>query len=374
MTHQKSWIQEKLKTTSPSNFVSFDNSISIKPTTQSSNEEKFSTEPIYVTADDEVVMHRILISNTIVNGKSYEIRIQKSMIEDEDLLNSILFLQLLLLVVLLGGLILINFKISKKIWQPFNSIVDQLNTYRVDSNKDFEDVSTNINEFKNLSSSIKKLTERNTQLFKAQKEFTANASHELQTPVAVMQSKVELLMQTSPISEEQSELISQISVSANKMQRLNRTLLLLAKIENNQFPETSELNLNEIIIKLKEQYEEAFSQKQIKFETDLQNENTLTANAILMDILIGNLISNAIRHTEFGKSIVVKTLNSSFEISNEGKNKLDENVLFQRFKKQSENTNSIGLGLEICSKICELYHFKISYDFKDSKHFFTIYF
>ena len=120
---------------------------------------------------------------------------------------------------------------------------------------------TNIEEFKNLGDSIKTLIKRNQKLYKTQKEFTENASHELQTPIAVMQSNIELLMQTSPISQEQAELIEGISMAGNKMQRLNRTLLLLTKIENNQFPDTEKLKISTRIQKLLNQYEEPAAQK-----------------------------------------------------------------------------------------------------------------
>lgn len=317
-------------------------------------------------------MHRISVSNTIVNGKPYEIRIQKSMIEDEDLLNSILVLQLVLVIVLLAGLIAINFQLSKKLWKPFNDIVHKLSLYRVDSNEDYQFIPTNIEEFKNLGSSIKDLIKRNQKLYRTQKEFTENASHELQTPIAVMQSNLELLMQTSPISQEQADLIEEISVAGNKMQRLNRTLLLLTKIENNQFPDTEKLKINTSIQKLLSQYEEPAAQKDIQWEIHIENEIEITANPILIDILIGNILSNAIRHSENDGKVLVRTSHQELVTGNYGKNELNKKDLFQRFKKQSENTNSIGLGLEMSKKICDLYHYDIQYQFINDMHLFSI--
>ncbi len=256
INHQKAWIEKQLKTTIPDNFISFENSIIVRPSNNHKVFDSLYNQPVFIPDDNETVMHRISVSNTIVNGKPYEIRIQKSMIEDEDLLNSILVLQLVLVIVLLAGLIAINFQLSKKLWKPFNDIVHKLSLYRVDSNEDYQFIPTNIEEFKNLGSSIKDLIKRNQKLYRTQKEFTENASHELQTPIAVMQSNLELLMQTSPISQEQADLIEEISVAGNKMQRLNRTLLLLTKIENNQFPDTEKLKINTSIQKLLSQYEE----------------------------------------------------------------------------------------------------------------------
>ncbi|KUG11888.1 hypothetical protein BEI02_09140 [Elizabethkingia sp. HvH-WGS333] len=372
INHQKAWIEKQLKTTIPDNFISFENSIIVRPSNNPKVFDSLYNQPVFIPDDNETVMHRISVSNTIVNGKPYEIRIQKSMIEDEDLLNSILVLQLVLVIVLLAGLIAINFQLSKKLWKPFNDIVHKLSLYRVDSNEDYQFIPTNIEEFKNLGSSIKDLIKRNQKLYRTQKEFTENASHELQTPIAVMQSNLELLMQTSPISQEQADLIEEISVAGNKMQRLNRTLLLLTKIENNQFPDTEKLKINTSIQKLLSQYEEPAAQKDIQWEIHIENEIEITANPILIDILIGNILSNAIRHSENGEKVLVRTSHQELVIGNYGNNELNKKDLFQRFKKQSENTNSIGLGLEMSKKICDLYHYDIQYQFINDMHLFSI--
>ncbi|AZA83739.1 sensor histidine kinase [Chryseobacterium lactis] len=374
MNHQKTWIKKQLKTTIPDNFISFENSIVVRPSHNPKVFDSIYNEPVFIPDDNETVMHRILLSNTIVNGKAYEIRIQKSMIEDEDLLNSILILQLVLVIILLIGLMIINFRLSKKLWKPFNDIVEKLNLYRVDSNDEYQLMPTHIEEFKNLGISIKDLTKRNQKLYKTQKEFTENASHELQTPIAVIQSKLELLMQTTPLSEEQAELIEGISIAGNKMQRLNRTLLLLTKIENNQFPDTERLKVKSIVQKLLNQYEEPAQQKNIQWKTQLDGEIEVTANPILIDILIGNILSNAIRHSTNGDTVSVKISRQKLIIANPATKELNEKDLFQRFKKQSENTNSIGLGLEMSKKICDLYHYKIQYNFADHQHIFSIYF
>ncbi|WP_412850881.1 sensor histidine kinase [Chryseobacterium sp. PMSZPI] len=374
MNHQKVWIEKQLKTTIPDNFISFENSIIVRPSNNLKIFDSIYNKPVFIPDDNETVMHRILLSNTIVNGKPYEIRIQKSMIEDEDLLNSILILQFILVAALLIGLMIINFQLSKKLWQPFNDIVNKLNLYRVDNDDSYKFIPTNIEEFNNLGNSIKDLTKRNQKLYKTQKEFTENASHELQTPIAVMQSKLELLMQTSPISEDQAELIEEIAIAGNKMQRLNRTLLLLTKIENNQFPTTEKIGIQKIIQKLLSQYEEPAQEKGLQWNLSLDHEIEIIANPSLIDILIGNILSNAIRHSENGQTISIKTEEQNLIISNPAKKELNREELFQRFKKQSENTNSIGLGLEMSKKICDLYQYDIQYHFANQQHVFSIHF
>ncbi len=379
MKQQKNWIEKELSAVSPKDIVTFENNISITPTENYRKSDVFFNEPIFVKADNETVMHRVLLSNVSVNGKNYVIRIQKSMIEDEDLLTNILLLQSGFILILVVGLGLINFSISKKLWLPFNDIVKKMKDYRVDITDTLQFMPTKIVEFKDLEYSITDLINRNGKLYSAQKEFTENASHELQTPIAVFHSNLELLMQTNPISEEQAELISEIFSAGEKMQRINRTLLLLTKIENNQFPKVEKIKIDDVFNGIIKQYKDTLQLKNInlvfKSKDDISPE--ITANPILIDILFGNLFSNALRYTDDTNSIEIEISSQAVRIINDaqkGAGKLNESELFQRFKKQSNDTRSLGLGLEICKKICDLYQYKINYNFLDNQHSFTIYF
>lgn len=377
MKQQKSWIENELNAVSPKDIVTFENSISVIPTKNNKISEVFFNEPIFVKADHETVMHRVLISNVSVKGKNYMIRIQKSMIEDEDLLTNILLLQFAFILILVVGLGLINFSISKKLWLPFNDIVRKMKDYRVDIADKLKFMPTKIMEFKDLENSITDLVNRNGKLYSAQKEFTENASHELQTPIAVLTSKLELLMQTNPISEEQAELISEISSAGEKMQRINRTLLLLTKIENNQFPNVEKIKIEDVLKGIVKQYKDTLRLKNINLVVRIKNNNTeITANPILIDILFGNLFSNALRYTDENNSIEIEIYNQSVRVTNDAQKeaeKLNESELFQRFKKQSNDTRSLGLGLEICKKICNLYQYKINYNFLENQHSFTVF-
>jgi signal transduction histidine kinase len=372
MKQQKDWIEAKLHTVNPKDFISFDNDVMITPSKELKKSDSLFNESIFVADDNEFVMHRVMLSNVTVNGKNYTIRIQKSMIEDEDLLKNILILQLVFIFILIVGLGLINFSISKKLWLPFNDIVKKMKDYRVDISDKLNFMPTKIIEFKDLENSITQLVQRNSKLYKAQKEFTENASHELQTPIAIFSSKLELLMQTVPISEEQANLISEIFLAGKRMQRINKALLLLAKIENNQFPNVEKIIVKDTLDYLIHQYHDTLQIKKIDLKVDFQENVEIIANPILIDILFGNLLSNAIKYTENNKQIKVEVSKNSINISNDGSSGLKESDLFQRFKKQSNDNQSLGLGLEICKKIGKLYNFDITYGFINNQHSFTI--
>jgi signal transduction histidine kinase len=283
--------------------------------------------------------------------------------------------QALLMILIATGMFMINRYLEGKTWKPFYSSLAKLNKYQIESGEQIRFEPTDIDEFKNLQDTITALTRRNQQAYLAQKEFTENASHEMQSPLAVIQGKTELLMQTSPLTETQAELISDLTAAAQRMNRLNRSLLMLSKIENRQFPEKEIVNLGELISRLAEQFTNALRQKNILVEQKISSPVSMEVNRILLETMVGNLFSNAIRHNRQDGSIEIVLDPAMLEIRNTGKpSSLDTARLFKRFQKQSTDMNSTGLGLEIVKKICDLYAFSVRYKFENEQHVFAVLF
>ena len=232
-----------------------------------------------------------------------------------------------------------------------------------------------VNEFNDLNTSLEELTGRSHEAYTSQKEFTENASHEMQSPLAVFQSKLELLMQTAPLNEEQAQLIGDLADASQRMTRLNKSLVLLTKIDNNQFADTENVSVNNVLKSFIQQYQPQSTEKQIRFSTAFENEIILKANKALIEILIGNLLGNAIRHNYFNGSINLFIKENTLIIQNTGNAvALNSQKIFQRFQKDSTDSNSTGLGLEIVKKICGIYNCNISYLFADNLHCFTVQF
>lgn len=188
-----------------------------------------------------------------------------------------------------------------------------------------------------------------------------------------MQSNIDLFLQTSPITEEQALIIENLTDANQRMNKLNKALLLLAKIENNQFPNKERIYLSEIILKIVSRYEDATQQKNITLFTALDKEAEIYADKTLAEILFGNLISNAIRHTIQNGLIEITLNKNSFKITNTATGKaLDAQKLFKRFQKSGTDSHSIGLGLEISQKIGNLYGCQINYFFDSNRHCFTV--
>jgi signal transduction histidine kinase len=333
------------------------------------------TVVVYDTLFKEKVPHRILLSHVVVNNQPYVIRIDASMIDYHNLVTIVVFVVVCLLVLLFAGLQLVNRHLSNRIWQPFYNTLQQLNHYRVEQHHRIELPASDINEFNDLNKAIGQLTERNYQAYISQKEFAENASHEMQTPLAVFQSKLELLMQIDPLTREQAGLISDMADASQRMNHLNRTLVLLTKIDNQQFAGKETVHLADVVATVTRQYEDVMAQKDIALTTQILVPVQVKANKALWEILVNNLLANAIRHNTVGGAIMVVVNNGQLIIQNTGKPEpLDEQRLFQRFRKDSNDSMSLGLGLAIAQKICELSSYQLQYGFTNGKHQFTVQF
>ncbi len=337
--------------------------------------DKFYSIKNFDSAVNENSPYRILETSLPLHGKLYKMKLKSSLLDSEDLIESIVKITALLLLLIIAGMVLITRLLSKKLWKPFYSTINKLNGFTLDSNKHLEFDSTNIHEFKDLNKVITALTSRSRETYLSQKEFTENASHEMQTPLAVLQAKLDVLMQTNPLTEEQSELISDLADVNQRMNRLNKTLLLLTKIENNQFAETEVIAIPEVLKKLVEQYSFQAAQKGITIKLECTDGFEFTANKMLIEIMLGNLLNNAVKHNIAGGEVSIHLNGGALTCRNSaGSAPLDGDKIFQRFHKQSAGSNGLGLGLQIAKKIAENYGCSIRYKFEKQLHTFSVFF
>ncbi|HPH47449.1 MAG TPA: HAMP domain-containing sensor histidine kinase, partial [Chryseolinea sp.] len=311
------------------------------------------TEEIIDNAGEEVVPHRILKSGVVINGKNYELQIKESLVDTARLITSIMGIQIIMLTLMLGGFTFINRRLSKIIWGPFYIILDKLKKYHIDQDQALELPKSSTAEFRDLSDVITQLVEKNHEAYLSQKEFTENASHEIQTPLAICRTKLELLSQTKELTQEQAELVGALSEASDRISRLNRNLLLLAKIENQQFREQENIDVVVLTLKLLKQQEEQIKLKNISLVVSHDSSLITKGNLALMEILLTNLITNAIRHTHESSTIDLSIHNGTFQLSNKGISFNYPDKIFDRFHRESKSSNGSGLGLAIAKKICD---------------------
>ena len=308
-----------------------------------------------------------------VNNQDYLVTIYKSLSETDNLIVRILFLLTAIVVLLISSLLILNRHTSLKAWKVFYDTIEKINAYDINTNSSLLLEESDIKEFDDLNQVLNKMTDRINKNYLSLKEYTENAAHELQTPLAVINSKMELLLQSDNLSDKQLKAVADAFEATTKLSRYNKTLLLLAKIENRQFPEIKELNAASIIDEQLDVFEDLISARQIKVQSSIANNIVLKMNSQLAEILFSNLLKNAIRHNVKGGEIHIFSSDKSITVANSGnKNELDDTKLFQRFQKLGNSAESLGLGLAIVQKICEVSGFQVDYDFQDNKHQFSI--
>lgn len=362
LSKKKTVIEHKLKSGISPDFLK-DDEITFKLLGENTGDFNYhiSDTLLYDSMEAEMIPFRTY--RTIVNdgNNNYELSINKSYIETDDLIASILYPVIFLFIALLAGFFLINWFISRKLWLPFYKTLKQLDHYKIDETQ-IEFDSSAIKEFSELNLVLTSMTEKIHNDFICQKQFIENASHEIQTPLAVIKNKIELLIQSKKISEADMQIIQSVYNASNKLSSLNKALLLLSKIENNQFKEVEEIRFNQLIEQILDRFTDIISLKNIHLSKRLDGKIIHKMNPVLADILISNLIQNSIRHNITNGTITIQLLEKSIIISNTGSTSVGNTTeLFERFKKSETSTESIGLGLAIVKEICDNYTIEINY-------------
>lgn len=323
---------------------------------------------------NEIDRFRVLSSYISINGKLYHLQIETNIEEADETMLAIAIVTLLFFALLVIGFIFLNRRIAKQIWQPFRNTLKKLKFFDLTTQRAVSFDKTNIEEFEELNQSLQKLIDKNISVYSQQKTFIENASHELQTPLAVLKSKLDLLLQNKNITSEQAELLTAIDLPLSRITRINKNLLLLAKIENKQFAEVENIELTEVINETLELLSDYTTLKQISVDENFSEKLFLSCNKTLLEILVNNLLINAIVHnTEQGK-IQISFSNKTLTISNTGKTALSNEKLFERFTISSSETANSGLGLAIVKEICNRYNWHIHYTFENNLHSFSVQF
>ena len=320
---------------------------------------------------EEIDRFRCLSKVIYLNKKPYRFNVETNIEETQETIFFISITTVFLFVLIVGGLLFLNRRLSKSVWKPFRNTLDKLKTFNLNKQTKIEFSKTDVSEFDELNQSLTKLIEHNVSVYKTQKEFTENASHELQTPLAILKNKLDILLQNQDLTEKQYQIAEEMNRALSRSSRINKNLLLLAKIDNNQF-ENSEIHLDELLNQSMEILQEHFEQKNISVNTEISDNVKVNGNIGLTEVLINNLIINAIRHTSINGSISIKLNNSVFEVSNSGTEKLNSDLLFKRFSRFSKDNNGSGLGLAIVKEICKSQNWTIDYRFENNNHIFSV--
>lgn len=355
----------------PEEFESKDQQIYFSPAPTGSVERRFLDTNYVKDKHESHESGRALLSSVTANGVYYKLYIVESKVETEDLIQLIFAITIGLILLLMIVLLLINRLVLNRLWAPFYSILKELKSFSVADTKEIPGLDTRIDEFNELNQEVAAMAGRVKNDYKNLKTFTENASHELLTPIAVINSKLDTLIQTDSFTKPQSKLLDDLYIGVSRLNRLNRALLLLVKLENNLETDQKPVNLKELIEEMLSQFEEIFNDKALSLSYELADKE-IYANSNLLEVLISNLLYNAIRHNHQGGNITVILTADGLTVKNTGEDSsLEAAKIFSRFHKSSRSEGS-GLGLTICRQICENMNFKLNYSFTPPEHIFTI--
>jgi two-component system sensor histidine kinase QseC len=310
------------------------------------------------------------LESVFENGDNhYSIIITAPLIESEELLYVILIDMGVLFVFIVCLIIILNNFFLKKLWNPFYINLLKIKNYHIDKDVKIELQHSGVSEFEEFRMSIEELIENSRQVYINQKEFTENASHEIQTPLTVAQNKLHQLIEQPELSNESARLLEITIENLDKLSRLSKTLLLLSKIENKQFSQVQEIDISDMVVKTIEELRELIEYKNISVTIHNNGPIKAQSNMQLAEILISNIIVNSIHHNINNGKIEIELSDNSLTIKNTGKElQVDASLMFERFKKKSTNNHSVGLGLSIVKSICNISNFSISYTYQDNIH------
>lgn len=303
-----------------------------------------------------------------INGTPYFISTYGAMIESDDITEAVVKTLLWILGMQVIGAIGIGYFISGRLFKPFRKTLDRIREFNLHEKEVLPAEETSVKEFTDLNRFVEQMTRKAVSDYKNLKEFSENASHELQTPLAIAKGKLELLTETD-LNEEQYRYVESLEKTINKLSRLSESLSLLSKIDNHEFGNDHTVNLSRLITESIEEFREFIIFNKLKIETQIQMDVHIKMHPALVEILWTNLFQNAIKHNIENGKIMVKLTGELLEVSNTGKNlSVDPEQLFERFRKDDQNSSSIGLGLSIIERIARQNQLNLTYVNKDKLH------
>ncbi len=349
--------------------------LSIYPTNADADKYVTLTDISYYNAKSHTkIPYRQLSQVVSVSGTSYQILIRQSQEQKAALVTDITRIMLFVFIGLFAATLIFNWAISRQLWAPFRRSLNKIRSAELEKMQTVHFEETGTQEFNELNASLNIMTQKIYTDYDSMKEFTENAAHEMQTPIAVVQSKLELLMQDANLTEEQVKSVVQSTTALNRLSKLNQSLLLLAKIENNQYEAKENVNLTEIIRKYLLLFDAIIKDKKLTVQTDCKDELITKLHSFLADSLISNLLGNAIKYNYENGTIIIFTSLQKISISNTSlQPEIKPDNLFSRMKKDNNyDEQSTGLGLAIVKKIVDANRLHIDYAITDNIHTFTI--
>jgi len=337
-------------------------------------EIEYSFSDTVLIVNESYILYRKLKFSYLQDEQYYNVSILKSQSQSDSLIKKIVIMNVGFAMFFFLIMFFVNRHSIKSALSVFYSTIRKLEDFELSNLQTLTLETADVQEIKKLNEVFEKMATQIYNDFEAQKEYTENVSHELQTPLAIISYKADELMQADNLSKEQMEQLALLLETTNRLSKINQALIFLTKIDNRFYTQGSTFSLNDLIKEKLQIFDAAIQEKKLKLELDLLDITHINMNPYLAETLIINLIKNAIIHNTSGGVLRIQLSNNALSISNSGSPlSFPEKDIFKRFTRSENSKKNLGIGLSIVQRICELYTFKIAYTF-GSEHQFKIIF
>ena len=376
LSDESKWVQYlENEAENGTSFILKTPDVSITPTDAAASDAPAITDVTELNAkENHPVFYRQLSQVISVSGISYLLVIRQSQEQKAALVAGVTRIMLLVFAGLFAATLIFNWVISKRLWKPFRQSLQKIRNAELQKMEGLHFETTHTQEFNELNTSLNYMTSKIYKDYVNMKEFTENAAHEMQTPVAIAQSKLELLLQDTSLKDEQVQSILDTTAALSRLSKLNEGLLLLAKIENNQYAATQEINLTDVTKKYLQLFNEFIKDKQLTITTKFEQDFAVKLHPMLADSLVTNLLGNAIKYNYSGGGIHIDISANKYRISNTSMlEAIPKDKLFKRMFASKDNREpSNGLGLAIVKKIADVNNLHLTYSGQPGEHVFEI--
>jgi len=335
---------------------------------------RYRNVQVYVSEAGEHEPARV-ISYTFRTGQGqyYQLEVFTPTIEQDDLKESILWSMLILYVCILSSILLINVWGIRYSMRPLRTLLQWLDRYRLNGPNAPLRNPTRIVEFERLNQVVTSAMQRNEEVYRQQRLFIGNASHELQTPLAAALGRIEMMLEDDSLSEHQMGELIKLQRTLTRLSKVNRSLLMLTKIDNGQYAQPAQVDMGQRLSQLIDDYESAYGSRHLQVQVSSQEPLVLQINEALVDTLLANLLKNAFVHNVQGGSIRITITRDSLTLANTGTpHPLDKRLIFTPFYHTPDSPSSTGLGLALVKAICQQCQLHLSYRFEFPYHCFEI--
>lgn len=363
-------IEQRIRRIKPVDTMRWNKMVTFPIDDDTQEHREFSDTLVMHSQLERMESHLKLDAVLNVDGQGYRVILYDVIIEEDDIKDGLTESLTKMYLLLIFALLIISGVSSYFILRPFKLTLGEIKQFSLkDPNQHSSFPTSGVKEFNRLNAFLKEMTDKMRSDYKSLKEFSENASHEFQTPIAIIQSKLDVLLDEDSLQEAQLEQLSAIQNATKRLSNISNSLALLTKIENNEFVDVSRVNASELVGSLLKEFTELFDLKDLKLSQDIDEHIVLESDKVLIELMFTNLISNEIRYNMPGGKVELQLNEDRLMISNTGPElTVDPAELFERFKKSNQSGGSLGLGLAIVKKICECYGYQVSYQFAGGIH------